>query len=351
MAKSGTRNAHGLHHAPADSGTVTPHETPIDVLFVLLPYTLALDWAGPAEAFRLANQSLARAGLPPRFRQRFVGPSERTHSSVGLQWSGLEPLPQRLVAPTWLVLLGRPDEAMHKAERERLALLTWLRGLRPQLQAPHRLITICSGAVLAAQAGLLAHARATTHHLELELLQAAEPLCEVLANRVFVEDTAQRVYSSAGITTGIDLAVHLIAQECGEAIAARVAQVMVMPLRRGPGDAALSPFFRGRGHLHGGLHRVQDALCANPAQDWPLPQMAALAHTSTRHLARLFAQHVGQTPLAYLEQLRLSQARGMLKRGYSVTRAAQDAGFTSDTQLRRAWKRAGFEDSPSSHSV
>jgi transcriptional regulator GlxA family with amidase domain len=189
--------------------------------------------------------------------------------------------------------------------------------------------------------------RATTHHLELEELQRADPSCEVLANRVFVEDERQRVYSSAGITTGIDLAIHLIAKECGEAIAARVAHVMVMPLRRGPGDAALSPFLQGRSHLHALVHRVQDALCAAPEQDWRIEQMADMAHTSTRHLSRLFLQHTQQTPLQFLEGLRVATALRLLRGGASVTRAAIDAGFSSDTQLRRAFKRAGHASTPS----
>jgi transcriptional regulator GlxA family with amidase domain len=329
----------------------------IHVLFALLPHTLALDWAGPAEAFRLANQSLVRAGQPPRFVMRFVGVQSQMLSSVGLLWANIEALPSELPDTTWLVLMGRPDEAAGQGLAEQRELLRWLRGLHGlrgragdeagALPAPHKLITICSGAVLAAQAGLLAHTRATTHHLELGELQRADASCEVLANRVFVEDERRRVYSSAGITTGIDLAVHLIAQECGEAIAARVAHVMVMPQRRGPADAALSPFMQGRSHLHAGVHRVQDALCAAPTKDWSVAQMAGLAHTSARHLSRLFVQYTQQTPLQFLEALRVAVALRLLKNGYSVTRAAIDAGFHNDTQLRRAFKRAGHSGKPS----
>lgn len=87
-------------HAPASG-------TPIEVLFALLPDSLALDWAGPAEALRMANQVLQTQGQPPRFVLRFVGPQPETRSSVGLQLSGLEPLPQALSEPTWLVLVGQ----------------------------------------------------------------------------------------------------------------------------------------------------------------------------------------------------------------------------------------------------
>jgi transcriptional regulator GlxA family with amidase domain len=321
----------------------------IEVLFVVLADTLILDWAGPAEAFRIANQSLMRQNKPPAFKLRFVGPQTDAPSSVGASIAQLEPLPAQLNVSSWIVLLGRPDEADGLHTQQLRQLTHWLRSVSKQLQppSPHRLITICAGALLAAQAGLLAHVRVTTHHLELDALKQAEPLCEVQANCVFTVDEKHGVYSSAGITTGIDLAVHLIAEVCGEAIAARVAQVMVMPLRRGPGDPELSPFLLGRAHMHAGVHRVQDAVQAQPRADWSVTRMAEVACTSPRHLARLFDDHVGQAPLAYLRSIRLALAERALGAGHSVGLAAGMAGFSSDTQLRRAWHAAGNAGTPS----
>jgi transcriptional regulator GlxA family with amidase domain len=312
----------------------------IDVLFVLMPESLVLDWAGPAEAFRLANQSLVRLREPPAFRLRFIGPDEEAMSSVGARIMAIEPLPELLKAPSWVVLIGQPDEAKasHAKSRSQTRVLThWLRSISSQLQSQdNKLVTICAGALYAAQAGLLAGARATTHHLEIEALRKLEPRCEVQANRVFVIDDEHHVYSSAGITTGIDLAVHLIAQQCGEAIAARVAQVMVMPLRRSENDPEHSPFLLGRHHLHAAIHRVQDAITQSPQDEWSVPRMAEIACTSPRHLARLFAAHVGLTPLAYLRHIRLQIAERARDAGQSVTQSAMSAGFSSDTQLRRA---------------
>jgi transcriptional regulator GlxA family with amidase domain len=130
--------------------------------------------------------------------------------------------------------------------------------------------------------------------------------------------------------------VHLIAQQCGEAIAARVAQVMVMPLRRSENDPEHSPFLLGRHHLHAAIHRVQDAITQSPQDEWNVPHMADIACTSPRHLARLFAEHVGLTPLAYLRHIRLQIAERARESGQSVTQSAMSAGFSSDTQLRRA---------------
>ena len=334
----------------ANSAPAVAAPAAIEVLFVLLPDTLILDWAGPAEAFRIANQSLARLGRPAAFKLRFVGPQSKARSSVGAQVADIEPLPALLAAPTWLVLLGYPDEAAHQNSAQVRQITHWLRSVDKQLRATgsmHRLVTICAGALLAAQAGLLAHAHVATHHLELDELKRLEPFCEVQANRVFVIDEKRGVYSSAGITTGIDLAVYLIAQTCGEAIAARVAQVMVLPLRRGTNDPELSPFLQGRAHMHPGVHRVQDAVQAQPLADWTVTRMAEVACTSTRHLARLFDDHAGLAPLAYMRSIRLALAEQALAVGQSVGQAAETAGFSSDTQLRRAWHAAGKTGTPS----
>jgi transcriptional regulator GlxA family with amidase domain len=316
----------------------------IDVVFVLLPGSLILDWAGPAEAFRLANQALLRQGRAARFRLRYAGPQAEAASSVGVAISGIEPLPLHLADPSWLVLVGMPGSEVDVAGPAARQAIAWLRGLRPG-QAGLRLITICAGALFAAHAGLLQGRSATTHHHHLDELRRAEPRCQVVANRVFVQDGD--VWSSAGITTGIDLALHMVAQACGAALAAQVAQTMVVALRRGPHDPELSPFLGYRSHIHPGLHRVQDAVSLQPQQGWTVPRMADLAHASPRHLTRLFLDHAGIAPLQYLRRIRLAAAQAALQSGRNVTQAAELAGFSSDTQLRRAWRQFGLHGTPS----
>lgn len=319
-------------------------ELPIRVLFVLLEGSLILDWAGPAEALRIANQQLRADGQPARFQLEFVGPSPITRSSVGAMLQDLAPLPTRWgPEPVWIVLVGQPGHRIDVDTPEARAALHWLRGQRLQT-GQRELLTVCAGAVLAAHAGLLGGRRATTHHQHLQELAETERQCEVVNNRVFVLDAP--VYSSAGVTTGIDLVLHRIATLCGDALAARVAQTMVVALRRGPHDPELSPFLAHRNHLHAALHRVQDAVSAQPQEDWTVPRMADVACTSPRHLARLFAEHAGVAPLAYLRRLRLATAQMALAAGASVGHAAAQAGFASDTQLRRAWRQFGLPGTP-----
>ncbi|MDO8448366.1 MAG: helix-turn-helix domain-containing protein [Rhodoferax sp.] len=321
---------------------------PLRILFVLQPGSLLLDWAGPAEALRLANQCLQAQGREARFARQFIGTQPEAATSVGCMISGLQPLPTPLLAspatPTWVVLVGQPGQTIDVNNAPTQALLHWLRGLRlvpDQLE----LVTICAGSVLAAHAGLLAGRRVTTHHHHLEELQAVEPSCQVIANRVFVEDAP--VYSSAGVTTGVDLMLHRISGLCGEVVAAQVAQTMVVAMRRGPQDPELSPFLSYRNHLHPALHRVQDAVSSQPAQDWTVPAMANIAHASPRHLTRLFLENAGIAPLQYLRRIRLAAAQAALQSGSNVTQAAEMAGFSSDTQLRRAWHQFDMTGTPS----
>ncbi len=320
-------------------------EPPIHVAFALLPNSLVLDWAGPAEALRIANQLLRANGQPERFVIDFVSPTPSSVGSVGVLLSGLSPLPTTWDGPAWIVLVGLPGRTIAVDTDEARALLHWLGGQR--LEAGRlELVTICAGTLLAAHAGLLAGHRVTTHHHHLDELRTAAPDCEVVANRVFVLDPP--VSSSAGVTTGIDLMLHRIGEVCGEALAAQVAQTMVVALRRGPHDPELSPFLAHRHHLHAALHRVQDAVSAQPQVEWTVPRMAEVAHTSPRHLTRLFVEHAGVAPLAYLRRLRLASAQLALQSGANVTQAAAQSGFGSDTQLRRAWRQFGFPGSPSS---
>ena len=313
----------------------------IDALFVIAPHSLLLDIAGPAEAFRLANLHRARRGLPPRFHLRFASHAPKTLTSVGLPLADLEPLPKLLSATTWVVLVGQPSARVNEVTPAIDATARWLsRTLREHVYAkrtPHRLITICSGTLLAARAGLVDNRHCTTHHELLSVLRELAPRARVADNRVFLVDGP--VASSAGITAGIDLALHLIAGECGEALAASVAEDMVVYLRRSPRDPELSPFLAHRRHMHAAVHRVQDVINAEPERDWDMAAMASLGHVTERHLLRLFLQHAGVSPLHYLQAMRLERARQSLEHGSSVTRAAEAAGFRSDLHLRRAWKR------------
>ncbi len=315
----------------------------IDVLFLVLPDTLLLDLVGPAEAFRVANQQLAARGKPPAFALRYIGATPQASTSIGLTLAGLEPLPDRLPPGAWVVLLGRPGlkESLPALQRNGwMGARHWLTTVvAPALAqaTAHRLLTVCVGTLLAADAGLLGRRQVTTHHEHLDALARLAPDAQVCANRVFVVDGP--VWSSAGVTAGIDLALHCIGDACGDAIAAAVAETMVVFQRRGAADPQRSPLLDGRNHLHPAVHRVQNAVCERPGHAWDVPALAAVAHVTPRHLARLFKDHAGVSPRDYVERIRSGLAEQALARGLPTARAAELGGFGTDRQFRRARAR------------
>jgi transcriptional regulator GlxA family with amidase domain len=275
-----------------------------DVVFALLPNMVLLDLAGPADAFRNAD-----GRVPGSYRLHFVAPEPVVHTAGGLQLSALEPLPQRLATGTILVLTGVSRVDPHEPATRHL--IEWLRASAD----PALLLCVCSGSVLAARAGLLAGRECTTHHLHIDELRRAEPRARVLDNRIFVEDGP--VFTSAGVTAGLDLALHVIGQQQGPRIAAEVARDLVVYLRRAGSDPALSPWVMHRNHLHPGV-----------------------ACTSTRNLARLFAEHARCSPLDYVQLIRFAFAKQLITQSsLDLERVAARAGFRSAQHLRRVWAR------------
>jgi transcriptional regulator GlxA family with amidase domain len=200
-------------------------------------------------------------------------------------------------------------------------------------------MTICSGALLAARAGLLDGYSCTTHHAECGELAALAPQAKVLDNRLFVIDGER--YTSAGVTAGLDLMLNVVSSLTGHACALAIARHLVLYLRREGADPQISPWLAGRNHLHPAVHRVQDAIIANPAENWTLTRLAKIANSSPRHLSRLFNEHAGMNMTTYINSLRVALAHQLLTSSrLDMERVAERTGFASSRQLRRAWRRS-----------
>lgn len=325
----------------------------IDVYFVVVEKSLALDLVGPAESLRIANRVLETQGKLPEFRLHHVGFADTVRLSTGLHVSQLEPLPDQttLTNPqhtAWIVILGQEGiGGLDPTTEQNAKLITWLRDL-PIQKDYIEVITVCAGSLLLAYAGHLNHRQATTHHRDLAQLSNIAPTCHVMQDCIFTEDGA--IASSAGVTTGIDLMVEKIAQTCGELVACEVAQWLVMSYRRSAKDTQHSPLLARRSHLHPAIHRAQEAISLNPTESWDLDKLASIAHTSPRNLTRLFKSHAEISPMNYVTQVRLNLAKTALDNGLSVTAVAAQVGFSSDMQLRRAWRKFGEAGTPSTYT-
>lgn len=315
----------------------------VPVLVVLPPRTLLLDVAGPIEVLRKANFVQQRL----RFDVSFVGATPALESSIGLVLSGIGPLPDRVPDGAMVIVAGATDDMMSGARHggraeaaQEKQIVRWLvHAIRPGVT----LVTICSAALLAARAGLLDNYDCTTHHACCEELARLAPAARIFDNRLYVEDRER--LSSAGVTSGIDLMLHIVARLAGAAAAQAVARYLVVYVRRGGADPQLSPWLEGRNHLHPAIHRVQDAIAAEPASDWSLERLGAVAAASPRHLSRLFNEHTGMSVTDYVNRMRIALADELIAQTrLDMERVAERAGFASTRQFRRAWNR--FHDLP-----
>jgi transcriptional regulator GlxA family with amidase domain len=310
----------------------------IPLYVVIPPRPLLLDLAGPLEVVRRANVEQARV----RFEVHHVGPRRALMTSIGVTLADIAPLPRALPADAMVLVSGnvttltmREDRDAARDRDDEAAIVGWLRD---QVRPEHVVITICSGALFAARAGLLDDHSCTTHHQCSAELAALAPRARVLDDRLYVEDRTR--LSSAGVTAGIDLMLHLVAGLIGQAAAVAIARYLVVYLRRDGAEPQLSPWLEGRNHLHPAVHVVQDAIAADPRRTLSAAALARLAGTSTRHLSRLFAAHTGMSVPDYRNRLRVALARELLSQTrLDMERVAERAGFGSTRQLRRAWRK------------
>ena len=327
--------------ARSGSSRVERHMQRIPVYVVLPPRLLLLDIAGPLEVLRRANHVQSDT----YFDVHYIGPSPSLRTSISLTVTGIQPLPSLLPEGAWLVLAGDVEEIMcgapsasedaKKDAADENAIVSWLRDA---IQPGHTLICICSGALLAGRAGLLDGRSCTTHHFCCAELAKLSPKARVLDNRLYVQDG--NCYSSAGITTGVDLMLHLVGKLIGQVNAVAIARYLVVYLRRSGGDPQLSPWLEGRNHMHPAVHRVQDVMAADPSKSWSLSKLAHLVGLSNRHLSRLFHEHAGMGYMDYNNRLRVCLARELLSQTrLDMERVAERVGFSSSRQLRRAWRR------------
>lgn len=299
------------------------------VVFVVPPGVHLLDLTGPVQVFYEA----AEYGRPYRLTYcAYAGAA--SSSSAGL---GLGPLVAfeevRVEAGDLIFVPGVDMEYLRSAafRREGSAFFAWLRALHGR---GVRLCSVCTGAFILAEAGLLTGRKCTTHWKRLAELQARYPQVLTQADQLFVQ--AGNLYTSAGITAGIDLALYLLEEAHGPLFATKVARELVVYARRGAGHSQQSIYLDYRNHLNSAVHHVQDWLTENLAAGATLDALAELVHMSPRTLTRTFRQATGLTLNEYTTALRQELAR-TLHRNPALTREAIAAqcGFRNVRQLQR----------------
>lgn len=307
---------------------------------LLYPDVMSLDVTGPLQVFASANLERERQGLPAHYELRLLGATEglvRTSAGIGIQaeqsWYELD--------VTQVDTLLIPGGVGIGALRQDAGLLAWLRDLEPRVR---RLGSVCSGALLLASAGLLDGRRATTHWAYVDEL-AAFPAIEVQGDRLHTYDPQGRdgdphVFTSAGVTAGIDLALALVEADLGRPLALAVARRLVMFLRRPGGQAQFSACLAPDPGRTPRLAALLDWIPGHLGEDLGLERLAERAHMAPRTLSRLFSREVGMGPGRYVEQVRLETARVLLQDGQaSIATVSRLCGFGHPENLRRTFHK------------
>ncbi|MFB9235051.1 GlxA family transcriptional regulator [Plantactinospora siamensis] len=293
------------------------------VVFLLLPRLHLLDLAGPAQVFSTA------ADLGHDYRLRYVAESPEVPTAQGLPVRAEPDWPE--LSPDDLVVVPGCRAPTLAAAPEVSA------GVLGRLAAHHAaggtVASVCSGADVLGRAGLLDGRRCATHHELSAELARRYPAARVLRDVLYVVD--DRVVTSAGIASGIDLALHLVAARHGPGAAARVARSMVVYARRNGDEPQDSAMLRHRAHLSDAVHRAQDMIDTRFAHPLRLDELAAGVGVSPRTLTRLFGSATGLTPLRYQQMLRLERAEHLIGHGSTVETAARAVGFADARMLRR----------------
>ncbi|MEV6840336.1 GlxA family transcriptional regulator [Streptomyces sp. NPDC051133] len=296
------------------------------VLFVLFDEVQSLDVTGPLEVF-----SGAETHTPGTYRIRTAsldGGPVRTSGGLRLVPDGAlgrAPVPDTLVVP------GGAG-----TRRVEPRLVEWLRDHGPR---PRRLVSVCTGALLLAAAGLLDGRRATTHWAYCDKLARDHPDVTVEPEPIYVRDGS--VSTSAGVTSGIDLALALVEEDLDRDVALAVARRLVVFLRRPGNQAQFSAQLAAQTARREPLREVQRWITEHPAGDLTVESLAARARLSPRHFARAFREETGMTPGRYVDRIRLEHARRLLEdTAGGIEDISRASGYGTPEAMRRAFLKS-----------
>jgi transcriptional regulator GlxA family with amidase domain len=305
------------------------------VLIVGFPGVQALDLVGPFEVFTSASLVLsakAKEGYQPVVASVDAQP---VTTETGLTFAAVA-LPDPNEPVDTLVLPGGRGA---RGGRRDPRLIDWIVAAAPQAR---RVVTVCTGAFLAAQAGLLDGCRATTHWAFADELAREFPVIDVDPDPIFVRSSPS-VWTAAGVSAGIDLALALVEEDHGTEVAQTVARWLVLHLRRPGGQTQFAaPVWVARAKREP-IRAAQDAVESEPGGAHSITELARRAAMSPRHFTRVFTDEVGEAPGSYVERVRTEAARRQLEQtDDTVVAIAARCGFgTAETMRRNFIRRIG----------
>lgn len=301
------------------------------IVFVTLNGVQSLDLSGPMEVFAVANQH-KQSGLPA-YRLIVASPlggSITTHA--GLEIHGVCALRDLPAEIDTIIVTGGSEAAMREAAGENI-LLPWLQA---RSKDTRRIASVCIGALVLAAAGLLNGRRATTHWNSCALLQKLFPDVKLDADAIFTADGP--IYTSAGVTAGIDLCLSLVETDVGPASSLAVARELVLYMRRAGGQSQYSTTLKNQSLAAPRLQQLLSDILANPVGDLRCATLAARVHMSERTFSRVFQQETGTTAGRFVDTARLEFAKNLLlTTDWPLARIADRSGYNSLDTLHRSF--------------
>ncbi|WP_371171379.1 GlxA family transcriptional regulator [Aliiroseovarius sp. 2305UL8-7] len=285
-----------------------------------------LDVAGPVQAFDTARYDGNNV-----YEHRFVSlDGQEVTASCGLAMSVAGPLTSASNADDLLIPGGAVDQFLDHQP------LLGIIAARSRRTGDERLISICSGALILAASGVLDGMAATTHWRRETIIRDYE---SVKWDLDLICTESDRIFTSAGVTTGIDLALSIIRKDCGTSVALDVARELVVQLRRTGGQSQYAMHLAGQFTPDDSLTRLIEQIVARPEQTWSLEALAAEAGMNTRTLSRRFNTHMQISPAQFVEKTRVDHARGMMVENIPLKTVAEKSGFGDLQRMRRAFQR------------
>lgn len=309
------------------------HDGPRRIVIVAYEGAQGLDVTGPAEVFSIASRLALARGSEAPYAVEVVAPRGGVMRSSG----GIPLAADRSIrgcrGPIDTLVVAGGAGIQHAAEDA--SLVRWVAAAAGRSR---RVASVCTGAFLLAAAGLLDGHRATTHWAACDELQQRYPEVEVEPDSIYVRDG--ELWTSAGVTTGMDLALAIVEEDLGQEAALEVARWLVIFVQRPGGQSQFSSHLRTQRAERQPLRDLQAWIADNLGADLRVETLAERAHMSPRNFARAFRREVGLTPGAYVEAVRIERAKQRLERGAApVESIARDCGFGTPETMRRAFGR------------
>jgi len=292
-----------------------------------------MDLAGPAQVFYEATQI-----GPAKYNVVFCGLDSEASSEQGLVLGGLADFESiELTTDDFVFVPGIDFMAFRKGvfRKDVLKIKSWL---LKQLEKGVQIASICSGSLILADAGVLNGKSCTSHWKCIDYLRERYPKIDVQTDRLFVKDG--NVYTSAGMTSGIDMALNIIETYHGPIAAAKVAREIVVYMRRNEDDKQQTIYLDYKTHFNSAIHKVQDFIISHPRNNPTLDELAEVGNISVRNLTRMFKHATGHTVIEFKNAVKIELASTLLHNpDFTIEKIAVSCGFQNARQLRRIWSK------------